>query len=72
MPSAHSATVTALATTTAIGSGFGSVAFGISAVLAAIVMYDSAGVRQSVSEQAALLNRVVKEIGIKRSRVISN
>ena len=62
MPSAHSATVCALATAVAKIDGFNSVAFGITAILAMIVMYDSAGVRQSVSRQSIVLNRIVKEL----------
>ena len=51
MPSAHSALVTGLATSVALIQGFGSVAFGISALLALVVMYDAAGLRQSVGKQ---------------------
>jgi len=48
MPSSHSAVVSALATSVALIQGLGSIAFGISAVLALVVMSDAAGVRQSV------------------------
>jgi hypothetical protein len=61
MPSAHSAIVAALATTLAIQEGAGSVAFGISVIVALIVMYDATGVRQAVSEQSVVLNRIVQE-----------
>jgi hypothetical protein len=66
MPSAHSATVCALATAVARLEGFSSVAFGITAILAIIVMYDSAGVRQAVSRQSTVLNRIVKELQVRR------
>jgi len=62
MPSAHSAVVSALATSVAMIDGVGSTFFGIAVVLALIVMYDSAGVRQSVSQQSAVLNRIVGEL----------
>ena len=65
MPSAHTATVCALATSIAMTAGLGSVYFSISVVLAAIVMYDSAGVRQSVGQHSAVLNHIVKEFKIK-------
>ena len=66
MPSAHSALVTALATSVAMIEGCSSVAFGVTAVLALIVMYDAAGVRQSVSQQAATLNRIMEELRLRR------
>ena len=66
MPSSHSAMVTALATSIAITEGFGSVAFGISTIFAMVVMYDSAGVRQAVGEQAVVLNRIIRELRLHR------
>ena len=68
MPSAHSATVCALATAVAMIQGLNSVAFGIAAILAMVVMYDAAGVRQAVSRQSVVLNRMVKEILARRPR----
>ena len=62
MPSAHSAMVTALATSVGMIQGFRSAVFGIAVILASIVMYDAAGLRQSVSQQAAILNRIVSEL----------
>ncbi len=66
MPSAHSATVSALATGVAMVEGIGSVAFGISVILAVIVMYDAAGVRQSVGRQSIILNRIIAELRDRR------
>ena len=66
MPSSHSALVSALATSVAIIYGLGSVAFAISVILALIVMYDAAGVRQSVGRQAAALNRLIRELRSRR------
>ncbi|MFC1893445.1 divergent PAP2 family protein [Chloroflexota bacterium] len=66
MPSAHSAFVTALATAVAMIEGFGSVAFAITTILALIVMYDAAGVRQSVAQQSTVLNRIIEEIKLRR------
>ena len=68
MPSAHTATVCALATSIAMTVGMGSIYFSISVVLAAIVMYDSAGVRQSVGQHSVMLNHIVKEFKIKSSK----
>ena len=62
MPSSHSAIVSALATSIAIVEGTDSITFGISVILAAIVMYDAAGVRRSVGMQSVILERIVKEL----------
>ncbi len=68
MPSSHSAMVSCLATVVALTSGVGSVAFAVSVVLAMIVMYDAAGVRRAVSNQAVILNRLVRELRLRRPR----
>ncbi len=62
MPSAHSAMVCALATAVAMTYGFSSTYFAISVILAMIVMYDAAGVRQSVGLQSVVLNRIILEL----------
>ena len=62
MPSAHSAMVSALATAVAMTYGLGSTYFAISMILAIIVMYDAAGVRQSVGLQSVVLNRIILEL----------
>ena len=62
MPSAHSAMVSALATAVAMTHGLGSTYFAISVILAMIVMYDAAGVRQSVGLQSVVLNRIILEL----------
>ena len=67
MPSAHSAVVTALATTVGMTQGIGSALFGATVILAMIVMYDAAGVRQAVSQQSVVLNRIVRELRLKHS-----
>ena len=59
MPSVHSAVVTALFVTTWLGQGSMSPLFGITAILAGIVIYDSLGVRRSTGEQAIVLNALV-------------
>ena len=61
MPSSHSALVTGLATATGRVDGLGSATFAIAFVLAAIVMYDAAGVRRAVSVQARILNQMIDE-----------
>ena len=61
MPSSHSALVTGLAAATGRVTGIDSVPFAITLVLAAIVMYDAAGVRRAVSIQARILNQMIDE-----------
>ena len=73
MPSSHSAFVTALATSAGRVDGVNSAAFAISVVLAAIVMYDAAGVRRAVSIQARILNQMMEDYfhkkGIKQEKL---
>lgn len=61
MPSAHASLVCALATASGILHGVDSAAFGISVILAAVVMYDATGVRQAVDKQSAILNHLLVE-----------
>ena len=61
MPSSHSAFVTALATAAGRVTGLASPSFAIAVVLAAVVMYDAAGVRRAVSIQARILNQMIDE-----------
>jgi len=68
MPSSHTALVCALAAAVAMMQGFNSIAFAIAAILAVVVMYDAAGVRQAVGRQSIILNRIVKELREKRPR----
>lgn len=60
MPSGHSATVTALATLSAMVYGTGSFEFAISAVLAIIVCHDAVGVRLETGKQAVIIKELVK------------
>lgn len=62
MPSAHSALVTALATRTGMDFGVSSGIFAVATVFAAVVLYDAAGVRRAVSNQARVLNRMLEEV----------
>jgi acid phosphatase family membrane protein YuiD len=62
MPSAHSATVCSLATAIGKIGGFDSLVFALSAIFALIVMYDAGGVRQTVSNQSVVLNRIIDEM----------
>ena len=68
MPSSHSATVSALATSIGLIYGINNPAFPISAILALVVMYDAAGVRRAVSRQAFILNRLMRELRQQRPR----
>ena len=60
MPSAHSATVTALVIACARFEGVGSTFFALSVALAAIVIYDAMGVRHEAGEHAKIINQMRK------------
>jgi uncharacterized protein len=61
MPSAHTTLVCALTTTVGVVEGTDTTAFAIALCLAAIVIYDAAGVRQTVSAQSIIINRILDE-----------
>ncbi len=62
MPSVHSAVVCSLVVIALAEGGVASPLFGITGVLAAIVMYDSFGVRRSAGEQAKTLNKLIEDL----------
>ena len=59
MPSCHSATVCAMATSSGMIYGLQSFEFAISCLVAVIVMYDARGVRRETGNQAVLLNHMM-------------
>ncbi len=59
MPSAHSATVTAVAVAAGIECGFDSPIFAVAAILAIIVMHDAMGVRLETGKQAKVINNML-------------
>lgn len=59
MPSSHSATVCALATSACIQYGAQSFEFAVALILAIIVMYDAMGVRRETGIQARILNEMM-------------
>ena len=61
MPSSHSASVTAMATSIGLIEGWSSTFFAIAVCLAFIVMVDAAGLRQNAGKQAIVLNQIIKE-----------
>lgn len=70
MPSVHSAVVCSLATTALLVDGANSHLFGFAAIFAAIVMYDSFGVRRSAGEQAAAINMLIGSLGKDRVKLL--
>lgn len=61
MPSAHSATVTALTTAALLTYGPGSFAFPIALFFSIIVIYDARNVRYETGREAAALNKLREE-----------
>ena len=64
MPSGHSATVTSLATISALTFGFGSFQFAVTALLAIIVCHDAMGVRLETGKQAQIINEMIEAFEI--------
>lgn len=62
MPSAHSASVTALSVAVGIGNGWSSPIFAVAAFFSVITMYDATGIRQAAGRQARMLNRLVEDL----------
>jgi len=62
MPSAHSATVAGLATSTGLVCGWDSGALAVASVFAIITMFDAATVRRAAGIQARVLNEIVEEL----------
>ena len=62
MPSGHSATVTALATTAALEYGFASAIFAVTAIIAIVVMHDAMGVRREAGKHAKILNDLLASL----------
>jgi acid phosphatase family membrane protein YuiD len=62
MPSAHSAAVSALATSVGLTDGFSSGLFAVALAFAVIVMFDAQSVRQAAGLQARILNQIVEEL----------
>lgn len=69
MPSSHSSTVVAMATSVGLVDGFASTQYAIAVCLATVVMFDAAGLRRNASRQAMVLNRMIKELFSPESNV---
>ncbi len=61
MPSSHSSTVVAMATSVGLIDGFLSTNYAIAVCFAVVVMFDAAGLRQNAGKQARVLNKIVIE-----------
>lgn len=60
MPSSHSATVTAVAASSALHYGLASFQFAVTVILAFIVMHDAMGVRKETGKHAVILNDMIE------------
>jgi len=61
MPSAHTASVTGLATSVGLQTGFSEPLFAVAATFAMVVMFDAQSVRRAAGQQARVLNKIVEE-----------
>ena len=62
MPSGHSATVTAMATTAALEYGLDSPIFAITAIFGIVVMHAAMGVRREAGKHAEVLNNLIASL----------
>lgn len=62
MPSSHSSSMTALATSVGLIDGFTATTFAIATGIALVVMYDAAGVRRAAGRMAGILNQISTDI----------
>lgn len=62
MPSSHSASITSVAISIGITSGFDSPLFALAAVFLFIVIRDATGVRLSTGKQAQAINLIMEEL----------
>jgi uncharacterized protein len=62
MPSAHSATVTAVAISAGREAGFQSAVFGVAFFFALVVMHDAMGVRRETEKQTKVLKSLVESM----------
>ena len=62
MPSGHSATVTAMATTAALEYGLDSPIFAVTAIFGIVVMHDAMGVRREAGKHAKILNDLLASL----------
>lgn len=62
MPSSHSATMSSMATSVGLVSGWLSVDFAIALGVALVVMYDAAGLRRAAGRMAGVLNHMMEEM----------
>ncbi len=66
MPSSHTATVTAASMAVGLSTGFDSAVFMVCLCFSIVVISDALGVRRAAGKQAAVLNRMMDEIGHNR------
>ncbi|MBR3681317.1 MAG: divergent PAP2 family protein [Clostridia bacterium] len=62
MPSAHSATVSALMAIVGWGCGFGSAYFAIATMFAVVVVHDATGVRREAGKHATSILQIVESL----------
>ena len=62
MPSAHTASVTGLATSVGVQTSFTEPLFAVATTFAMVVMFDAQSVRRAAGQQARVLNKIVEEL----------
>lgn len=67
MPSSHTALVVSLTSSIAFIEGVASSVFAVALVVAGIVMYDAAGVRNAAGKQAKVINNLVRQMSVEHT-----
>lgn len=62
MPSSHSSLAMAMAFAVGKNMGWDSPLFAVAGVMAAVVMYDAAGVRRAAGKQAEVINQLISDL----------
>ncbi|MCX5920259.1 MAG: divergent PAP2 family protein [Candidatus Melainabacteria bacterium] len=62
MPSSHTGSMTAMATSVGLIEGFNSVLFAVALAITLVVMYDAAGVRRAAGRMAGILNQITDDL----------
>jgi uncharacterized protein len=62
MPSSHSSSMVAMATSVGLIEGFDSTIFAVALGISMVVMYDAAGLRQAAGKMAGILNKLTEDL----------
>jgi acid phosphatase family membrane protein YuiD len=62
MPSGHAAMIVSLATIVGLSEGFASALFGVSLIIAILIIRDALGLRRYLGQHGKMLNELIKDL----------